>query len=152
GGNLRGRILLAVSLDPGVAVRGADDFIRNETHVLFGHRVFKGAADQPLDGEKSALGIGDALTLGWLADEALAIIREGDNGRRGARALRVFDYFRSRSLHDRHAGIGGAKIDSYDFAHDFFSFRYARPPDPVAIRHLGGRDSRPVPDVPQIGI
>ena len=109
GGNLRGRILLAVGLDPGVAVGGPNDLVRDETHVLFGHRVVEGAPDQALDGEKRALRIGDALALGGLADETLAVVRKGDDRRRGAGALGVLDHLWGRALHHRHAGIGGAR-------------------------------------------
>jgi len=35
--------------------------------------------------------VGDGLALGGLADEALAVLRERDDGRRGARAFRVLD-------------------------------------------------------------
>ena len=64
GGNLRGGILLAVGLDPGVAVAGFDDLVGDELLVLLDHRVFVAAADQALDGEERVLGIGDGLSLG----------------------------------------------------------------------------------------
>src|SRR5713226_4829584 len=57
--DLRGRILLAVGLDPGVAVRGADDLVGNELLVLLHHRIVIAPADQSLDGEEGALRIGD---------------------------------------------------------------------------------------------
>ena len=38
-GNLGGRILLAVGIDPSVAVGGLDDLVGNQTHVLFRHRI-----------------------------------------------------------------------------------------------------------------
>ena len=58
-----------------------DDLVGDEAHVLLGHRIVEGAADQALDGEEGALGVGDRLALGRLADEALAVVREGDDGR-----------------------------------------------------------------------
>ena len=88
GGNLRGRILLAVDLDPCVAIRAANDLIGDESHVLFGHRIVERAADQALDGEDRALGIGDRLPFGGLADETFAVVGERDNRRRRPRALR----------------------------------------------------------------
>ena len=60
--------------------------------------IVEGAADQALDGEEGALRVGDRLALGRLADEALAVVREGDDGRRGARAFRVLDDLRLSRL------------------------------------------------------
>ena len=117
GGNLRGRILLAVRGDPGVAVGRLDDLVGDEAHVLLGHRVVEGAADQALDREEGALGIGDGLALGRLADEALAVVGEGDDRRRGARALGILDDLGRRAFHDRDAGIGRAQVDADDFSH-----------------------------------
>ncbi len=74
GGDLRGRIGLAVGLDPGVAVRGLDDLVGDELLVLLDHRVVVAAADQALDREDGLFRIGDRLALGRLADEPLAIV------------------------------------------------------------------------------
>ena len=79
--------------------------------------IVEGAADQPLDREKGLFRIGDRLTLGRLADETLAIIGEGDDRGRRARAFRVLDNLGGRAFHDRHAGIGGAEVDADDFSH-----------------------------------
>ena len=119
GGDLRGRIVLAVGLDPGVAVRRLDDLVGDERLVLLGHRVVVGAADEALDGEEGALGVGDRLALGRLADEPLAVVREGDDRRRGARAFGILDDLRRRAVHHGHAGIGGAEVDADDFTHDW---------------------------------
>ena len=94
GGDLRGRIGLAVGLDPGIAVGGLDDLVGDELLVLLDHRVVIAAADQALDREEGPLGIGHRLALGRLADEALAVIAEGDDRRRRPHALGVFDDFR----------------------------------------------------------
>ena len=134
GGNLRRRILLAVRGHPGVAVGGLDDLVGHETHVLLGHRVVEGSADQALDREESALGVGDALPLGGLADQALAVVGEGDDRRRGARALGILDDFRGRSLHDRDAGVGGPEVDADNFSHCPIPHCFARPRGPEAAR------------------
>ena len=55
-------------------LRRLDDLVGDELLVLLDHRVVVAAADQALDGEEGALGIGDRLALGRLADEALAVI------------------------------------------------------------------------------
>ena len=130
GGDLRGRIVLAVRLDPGVAVRALDDLVGDEAHVLLGHGVVEGAADQALDGEEGALGVRDRLALGRLADEALAVVREGHDRRGRARAFRVFDDLGLRAFHDGHAGIGGAEVDTDDFTHGGIPHFPSRPPSP----------------------
>ena len=63
------RILLAVHLDPGVAVAAGDDLVGDDLLVLVDLGVVEAAADQPLDGEEGILGVGDGLALGGLADE-----------------------------------------------------------------------------------
>ena len=125
--------MLAVRSHPGVAVGGLDDLVGDETHVLLGHRVVEGAADEALDGEEGALGIGDRLTLGGLADEALAVVGESDDRGRGARAFRVLDDLGRRALHDRDAGIGRPQVDADDFSH-CVSPCFARPRGPEAAR------------------
>ena len=113
-----GRIFLAVAaLHPGVAIVGLDDLVGHHADVLLGHRIVEAAADQPLDGEEGEFGIGDALALGGLADQALAVRGEGDDGGRGARAFRILDDLGGRALHDRDAGIGGAQVDADYFSH-----------------------------------
>ncbi len=50
--------------------------------------IVEAAADQALDRENGVVGVGDGLALGRLADQALAVLGEGDDRRRGARAFR----------------------------------------------------------------
>ena len=71
-----------------------------------------------LDGDDGAIRIGDGLALGDLADEALAVLGKGHDRRRGAGALRVGDDGRLAALHDGDAGIGGAKVDTDNLAHN----------------------------------
>ena len=117
GGDLRGRIGLAVGFDPGVAVRCLDDLVGDELLVLLDHRVVVAAADQALHREERSLGIGHRLTLGGLADEALAVIGDGNDRRRRAHAFRVLDDFRSLAIHYGDARIRGAEIDPNDLSH-----------------------------------
>ena len=111
------RVLLAVGLDPGVAVVAAHDRVGDQALVLGDDRVVEAAADQALDGVKRVGRVGDGLALGGLADEALAVLGEGDHAGRGARALRVLDDPDVLAFHDGDAGVGGAEIDADDFAH-----------------------------------
>ena len=66
---------------------------------------------------------GYGLALGRGAAKDLAVIGVGDDGRRGARAFRVFDDLGLAAFHDGDAAIGGAEVDADDLAHDF-SFKY----------------------------
>ena len=50
-------------------------------------------------------------------DEALALVREGDDGRGRPSAFGVFDDFGRRAFHDSDAGIGGAEVDTNDLTH-----------------------------------
>ena len=117
GGDLRGRIALAVGLDPGVAIRCLGDLVGDELLVLLHHRVVVAPADQALDREDGLFRIGDRLALGRLADETLAVVGEGDDRRRGAHAFGVLDDFRRLAFHDGDARIGGAEVDADDLAH-----------------------------------
>ena len=62
-------------------------------------------------------GLVDGLPLGGLTDEALAVVRESDDGRGRPRAFRILDDFRLRAFHHGDAGIGGAEVDTDDFTH-----------------------------------
>src|SRR5262249_17058560 len=101
----------------GVGVGGFDDLVGNELLVLLDHRVVVAAADQALHCEERTLGIGDCLALGRLADEAFAVIAEGDDRRSCTHAFGVFDDFRVFAIHYGDARIRGAEIDPDDLSH-----------------------------------
>ena len=65
-----------------------------------------------LDAAEGAIGVGDRLALGDLADEDLAGLAEGDDRRRGALPLGVGDDDRVTRLEDRDDRVGGAEVDS----------------------------------------
>ena len=115
-----GEYCLAVLLDPGVAVRRLGDLVGDELLVLLDHRIVVAAPDQALDREDGLFRIGDRLALGRLADEAFAIVGEGDDRGRGAHAFGVLDDFRRLAFHHGDARIGGAEVDADDLAHVFF--------------------------------
>ena len=64
-----------------------------------------------------AVGVGDRLALGDLADEDLAGLRERDDRRRGAAALGVGDDGGLARLEDRDDGVGGAEVDTDGLGH-----------------------------------
>src|SRR6185312_12792831 len=117
GGDLRGRIGLAVGFDPGVAVRCLDDLVGNELLVLLDHRVVVAAADQALHCEERTLWIGHGLALGRLADEALTVVSYGDDRRRRAHAFGILDNFGVLAIHHGDARIRGAEVDPNDLSH-----------------------------------
>ena len=54
-------------------------------------------------------------------DEALAVLRERDDGRRRAAALGVRDDGRLTALEHGHARVGRAEVDSNGFCHAWFA-------------------------------
>ena len=92
-----------------------------------------------LDGADRAVGVGDGLALGDLADEHLAALGEGDDRGRGAGALAVGDDDRVAGLEDRDDGVGGAEIDADCLGHGGASVGTSR--------GLSKRDCRPSVEV-----
>ena len=130
GGNLGGRIGLAVDLDPGVAVRCLRDLVGDKLLVLFHRRIVVTTSDQALDREDGLFRIGDRLAFRRLADQPLAVVREGHDRGRGAHALRILDDPRGLSFHHGHARIGGAEVDTDDLRHCLFPLFPADRPGP----------------------
>ena len=77
-------------------------------------------ADVALHRADRAVGVGDGLALGDLADEDLAGLRERDHGRSGATALGVGGHDRLAGLEDRDDGVGGAEVDTDGLGHEQF--------------------------------
>src|SRR6185312_5165890 len=117
GADLGGRVFLAAALNPGVAIVAPDDLEGDEIHLLLHHRVAHAAADQPLDAVERVLGIGHALALGGLADQALARFRERDDRWRGAHALAALDHLGALAFHHGDAGIRRPEVDTDYLGH-----------------------------------
>ena len=64
-----------------------------------------------------AVGVGDGLALGDLADQDLAVLGEGDHRRGGAGPLGVGDHDRVAALEDADDGVGGTEIDTDGLGH-----------------------------------
>ena len=94
GGNVLGRVVLAIDVDLEVGAHLA------------------------LDGSNGAVGIRNGLALGDLANQTLAFLGEGDNGRRSARAFAVWDDDGFAAFHNGDAAVGGTKVDANNLAHD----------------------------------
>ncbi len=61
-------------------------------------------------------GVGHRLPLGDLPDEPLAVLGEGDDRRRDPRAFLIDDDGGLPAFHHRDDRVGGAEVDSNDFA------------------------------------
>ncbi|AJE44983.1 putative NAD-specific glutamate dehydrogenase [Celeribacter indicus] len=116
GRDLRGRIFLSAHFHPGVAIAAIHDGIGHQLLVLFHLGIADPAADQAFHGENGVVGVGDCLTFGRLADEALAVGEPHDGGRR-ARSLGVLDHTWLRTVHDGDTGVRGPEVDTNDFGH-----------------------------------
>ena len=81
-----------------------------------------GRAHVALDRPDGAVGVGDRLALGHLADEDLAVLGEGDDARGGACALGVGDDGGFATLEDRDDRVGRPEVDSDGSAHGVVSF------------------------------
>lgn len=79
--DLRRRVLLALSLEPCVAVGVLDDLVGDLLDIALNLSVGELATDQTLGGEEGVLGIDDGLTLGGNTDKTLALLGETDDGR-----------------------------------------------------------------------
>ena len=110
-------VLLVAALDPSVIVFRRHDRIGHHVDVLLDRRVVHRAADQALDGKKGVVRVGDGLAFRRLADEALAILGEGDDGRGGPGAFGILDDLCLAVLHDSHTGVGRTQVDADDLAH-----------------------------------
>jgi hypothetical protein len=98
-------------------LRAAHDRVGHQLGVLLGHRIVEAAADQALHREDGVVAIGHGLALGRLADQTLAVLGEGDDRRRGARAFRIFDDLGLAAFHHGDAAVGRAQIDTDYFSH-----------------------------------
>ncbi len=116
-GNLRRRHLLAVRLDPGVAVVGLDDLVRDHLEVAFDDVVAESPPDQALDREQRVARVRHRLPLGGLADEHFVVLGERHDRRRRAIALAVLDDLRLVAVHHGDARVGRAEVDTDHSSH-----------------------------------
>ena len=74
-----------------------------------------------LDGADGAVDVGHSLVLRGLANQDLAVLRESDDGRGGAGALRVSDHNRLAALEDGDDRVRGAKVNTNCTCHKSYS-------------------------------
>jgi hypothetical protein len=121
GGYFGRAVLFAPDIDSHVTVGSAFDFVRQNLHVLLDFVRFEFASDQPLDAEDRVFRIGNRLSFCNLPDQPLSALGHGNDRGGCAPSFRVGDDFGIAPLHDRHARVGGAEIDTDDFTHFFYS-------------------------------
>ena len=121
GGYFGRAVLFAPYIDSHVTVGSAFDFVRQNLHVLLDFVRFELASDQPLDTEDRVFRIGNRLSFCNLPDQPLSALGHGNNRGGCAPSFRVGDDFGIAPLHDRHARVGGAEINTDNFTHFFYS-------------------------------
>src|SRR5690606_13775032 len=84
------------------------------------------------DRVEGVVGVGDGLALGRGTHQHLAVLGIRHDRRRGAVTLAVLDDLGLAALHDRHARVGRAEVDSDDLCHEWF------PLDPGSNIDWGG--------------
>ena len=110
--------LFVAHLYPSVTVVSLGNGVGHEVNVFLNLFFFKFAADQALHCIQRIAWVGHGLALGRRTYQHFAIFLVGNDGRRGARALRVFNHFGGVALHDGHATVGGPQVDANDLAHE----------------------------------
>ncbi len=113
--DLRRGHFLAIDFNPCVAVVATDNRERGKFCHLLDFGVVETTAKKTLDTVEGFIGVGDSLAFCGLADEAFAVLGEGDDRRGGAHAFRVFDDFGLVAFHDGNARVRGAEVDADDF-------------------------------------
>ena len=111
GADLLGREQLAADAHVRLGVL-LDHLERPVLHVRLDARVLELATDETLGVEDGVLRVGGELILGGVADQAVALGREGHVRRRDAVALVVGDDLDAAVLDDAHARVGGAQVDA----------------------------------------
>ena len=91
--------------------------VRDERPRVLHLRVVPATTHEALDRVDGVGRVRDRLALRQLADEALAGLREGDDGRDGPTALGGRDDGRLAALHDRDDRVRRTEVDADDLAH-----------------------------------
>ena len=117
------RFAVHFRLNCGVAVFTFDDGERERFDFFLNFRKF--ATDQAFCRKDRVFRVRNGLAFCRLTDEAFAVFRKRDNGRRRARAFAVRDDDGFAAFHDSHARIGGTKVYSKNFTHS--AFRLCKP-------------------------
>ena len=116
GGDLRRRIFLALRQHRHV-VAGFDHLVRN--HFDFFANFVIAPSHEALDRINRILRVGYRLAFGYLPDQPFAGFSKTHYGGSGPSPFFVRNDLGLSTFHHRHAGIGGAEIDSNNFSHNW---------------------------------
>ena len=111
--DFRRRVVLAVDVHLDQLVGAADDLVGHQ--LLFAWHFLVAPAHEALDRVDGAPRVGDRLPLGRVADQAVALVGEGDDAGRQAIAFLVGDDLDLAAFHDGHDRVGRAQVDADDF-------------------------------------
>jgi len=127
GGDLRRRHFLVAHRNPSIAIVGLDDGEWHQVDVFLHFLVFKTTTNQALDRIQRVARVGHRLALGRCTHLDFAVFGISDDGRRSARAFSVFNDLGLAVFNYSHAGVGGAEVNTDNFCHFHFPFKYLRP-------------------------
>jgi hypothetical protein len=119
GRDFLGGVELVPDLEADGAVGAGHDVVRHGLQL--GLHLFVPAADEPLGRRDRPLGIEDGLPAGQLADEAVALLGEGDHRGCGPGTFGVRDHGRLTTLDGGDHRIGRAQVDANCLGHDRLS-------------------------------
>jgi len=88
----------------------------------------------PLHGPDGAVNVRDGLALGNFADEHLAVLGEGNDGRRGPRTFGIGNDDGVSAFEDRDDRVGRSQVDTYCSSHGGFT------PCSLLLRPGSGRE------------
>ncbi len=154
GRDFRGSVGLVAHLDSRVPVGRGDDLEGNAGHVVLA--LVQAASHETLDGVDRAGGVGHGLTFGLLTHQTLAILGESDHGGSGSMPLRVGDDLRLGAVHDGHARICGAQVNTQHLSSDLFLIHKCTSYGKVVFleiprfKNRARRRARNVPETPRI--
>ena len=101
--------------------RDGDDVVVRDHFIRYAGDLFLDfvelAAHETLHGEDGVLRVRHGLAFRGLADEAFAVLGESDDGRSRVGAFRVGDDLEGVAVHDGHAAVGGAEVNTENLAH-----------------------------------
>ena len=119
--------------DDAVALGVLLDLVGHEVLGPLHLGVVPATPHEALDRVDRVGGVGDGLALGDLADEALALLAEGDDRGHRAAALGAGDDGRLAALHDGDHRVGGPEVDPDDASHVQSTPCFRPLPDPCLV-------------------
>ena len=117
GADLRGRIALLANHDGDFILLALLLDLVGDFLDLLAHFTIH-APHKALDGINGIGRVGDGLAFGRLAHETITFLGESDHRRCGAAPFTVLNDHRGATLHHCHTGVGGAQINTDNFAHN----------------------------------